>query len=225
MCEVLLAGNRAHAAECAHDTHASGHPAQPTVPRWLHSPSGCHRAAVHRGPRPAALEDDDHWPSCCGKVIASCKVILAYFMMISPSIYLHFVLLKRKEEHRALHALLCRLSCIYMYALQVILLCIVSAPCGMSGHQQLYGWRCPSQAYSQAARLGCSAIPCNPSTVNSQCAAHCCRLAQHYQLQLVSAKTILAAADELGGSTKQVVNSCQLCKPKQSLCSMQWQPA
>ena len=31
-----------------------------------------------------------------------------------------------------------------------------------------------------------------------------CRLAQHYQLQLVSAKTILAAANELGGPTKQV---------------------
>ncbi|DBA87705.1 hypothetical protein WJX77_003659 [Trebouxia sp. C0004] len=33
------------------------------------------------------------------------------------------------------------------------------------------------------------------------------RLAQHYQLQLVSAKTILAAADELGGSTKQEVQA------------------
>ena len=31
-----------------------------------------------------------------------------------------------------------------------------------------------------------------------------CRLAQRYQLQLVSVKSILAAADELGGSTKQV---------------------
>jgi hypothetical protein len=111
-------------------------------------------------------------------------------------------------------------SCIYMYALQVSLLCIVSGPCGISRHQQLYGLHCPSQAYSQAARLGCSATLCNPSTVKPHCAAHCCRLAQHYQLQLVSAKTILAAADELGGSTKQVVDSRQLCANLNSVCAV-----
>ena len=94
------------------------------------------------------------------------------------------------------------------------------SPCGMSRHQQLHGFCCPSQAYSQAAWLGCSATLYNPTTVTSHCAAHCCRLAQHYQLQLVSAKTILAAADELGGSTKQVAAPRQLCKPKQSLCNM-----
>lgn len=53
-----------------------------------------------------------------------------------------------------------------------------------------------------------------------QCAAHCRRLAQHYQLQLVSAKTILAAADELGGSTKQVGGPCQLYASPSRVCAV-----
>lgn len=44
-----------------------------------------------------------------------------------------------------------------------------------------------------------------------------CRLAHHYQLQLFSVKSVLAAADELGGSTKQVqsVSLYSLCTSNQ----------
>ena len=41
------------------------------------------------------------------------------------------------------------------------------------------------------------------SIVPPKCGVHC-RLAKHYQLQIVTARTILAAAEELGGTIKQV---------------------
>ena len=39
-----------------------------------------------------------------------------------------------------------------------------------------------------------------------------CRLAKHYQLQIVTARTILAAAEELGGTVKQVGTRSYLVK-------------